>query len=104
LWGRGFYFSSSAQYSEKYSFKSGGKKYLLLVSVITGNSSFKECSEKTKEMKEPPVWYTTKDTDQPVRFDSVYGMRHGTSTENGTWIFVQYYPGRAYPCYVIEYT
>jgi len=80
----------------------GGKKYLLLVTVLTGNSVLYECSNKSRELKEPPLWFETKEKQQ-VRYDSVFGMRHGTSSENGAWIHVVYYAGRAYPSYLVEY-
>jgi len=63
---------------------------LLLSEVIIGDSV--HCLEN-KNLREPSF----KNGSDGPRFDSVIGNRHGT------WIFVTYATGRAYPTYMIEY-
>jgi hypothetical protein len=92
LWGRGLYFAEDAIYaSGKYAYPTENKTHLLLLAeVIVGDAIH---SIENKELREPPF----KNGSESLRYDSIIGNRHGT------WIYVTYASGRAYPTYMIEY-
>jgi len=91
LWGRGVYFAQDATYSHKYSFRTPTNTYkMILAQVITGDGIH---LDEDRNVRLPPL----KDESGKKRFDCVIGMRHGT------FIYVCYDNGRAYPTYVIEY-
>jgi len=91
LWGRGVYFAQDAIYSNKYTYRTPtGTKKMILAEVITGDGIN---LDEDRNIRLPPP----KDESGKKRFDCVIGMRHGT------FIYVCYDNGRAYPTYVIEY-
>jgi len=91
LWGRGVYFAQDASYSHKYSFRTKeGICKMILAQVITGDGIN---LDEDRNIRLPPL----KDESGKKRFDCVIGMRHGT------FIYVCYDNGRAYPTYVIGY-
>jgi len=58
--------------------------------VIVGDTIH---SLENKDLREPPF----KNGTDGSRYDSIIGNRHGT------WVYVTYATGRAYPTYMIEY-
>jgi len=93
LWGRGVYFAQDASYSHKYTFRTPSNTCkMILAQVITGDGI---TLDEDRNIRLPPL--NELNESGKKRFDCVLGMRHGT------FIYVCYDNGRAYPTYVIEY-
>lgn len=92
-WGRGLYFSESAELAGRYAYSNplqSEVKEIFLASVLIGYS-FK--SKPDKSLRMPPVNPTTRE-----KSDSVCGNNFNTTS------YVIYDNGRSYPTYLIKYT
>jgi len=91
LWGRGVYFAQDAIYSHKYTYRTpANTRKMIIAQVITGDGIN---LDEDRNVRLPPL----KEDNGKKRYDCVIGMRHGT------FIYVCYDNGRAYPTYLIEY-
>jgi hypothetical protein len=85
LWGKGSYFASDAAYSASYAFqdKVTGNRKMFLAQVITGLGL--QCLENGNIK------------DVPDGYNSIVGFRHGS------WIYITYDNGLAFPTYLVEW-
>jgi len=85
LWGKGSYFASDAAYSATYAYQDRitGNRKMFLAQVITGLGI--QCLENGNIK------------DVPEGYNSIVGFRHGS------WIYVTYDNGLAFPTYLVEW-
>lgn len=97
LWGKGAYFAVNASYSDKYAYKHGGKKQILLALVLTGEST--TCPQNNSMTTPPTKPNSMQDENMFVdeNYDSVRGHTGGSE------IYVVYDHDKAYPAYLITY-
>ena len=105
MWGRGIYFTSSAQYSDRYAYTSrdsgiAGSRQMFLARVNIGETH--ECPPD-RNLTMPPIKPSQASTSSSVqfslvRYDSVTGVTKDTQ------VYIVYDNRKAYPLYLITYT
>ena len=92
LWGKGHYFSKSANYADKNAFVTpSNRRVLLYCKVLIGETID---MKRDETLTKPPKRGSGK---KKICYDSVRGV------DEDSEVYIIYRPGRAYPEYLIEY-